>query len=215
MLAVHASWSADDRELLVWAEDGELPPALPPGPGRPPPGRPAARRPPPGQPAPGQPPPHPFAASSSRVAEVLGDLGAFAGVSAETSGSRGTSVLWLPGAPGAPHASPQLVRQDPDTPPPGAPARRDGGRGASALALHPFEVPVLRLGPGAALDLLLAATSPGTVRPGLHVGDSVRALGAVAELALEVVAGGRFLPDLVVEGGRHLARWTRAPAPRG
>jgi SNF2 family DNA or RNA helicase len=195
VLAVHTSWSGKDQTLLVWAEDGDLPAAVTPRRGRPPP---AARK----------PARHPFAASSADVARAIGDLGPFAGVSAETSGVHGTCTLWLPGTPDSPEASPQLVRAEPDTPPGVRTAREGDGRGTSpTLALHPFVVPVLRVPPGPALDFLVTAGSPGADRPGLHMGASVRALGAVAELALEIAAGGRVLPDLVADGGRHVARW--------
>jgi SNF2 family DNA or RNA helicase len=188
MLAVHASWSVDDGALVVWAEDGDLPAAAPLRRGR------TAKG--------GRASPHPFAAPASRVAEALGALGTFAALAAGGSGSPCRRVFWLPGAPGSPAPSPQLVRPAPDVP-----AGSDGG-GRSPTALQPFLVPVLDVEPAAALDLLLAAAGPGADRPGLHVGDSVRALGAVAELALEAVAGGRVLPHLESAGRRYAARWT-------
>src|SRR5579862_611519 len=198
VLAVHASWNVHDDALLLWAEDGELPASAPRRPGR----RPAS-------PAPA---PHPFAVPAASVLEALGGLGAFAGVSAETSGAGRTQVLWLPGTP-AP--STDLVRAEPTEGTDGEQGDASGGTTAAPrrerprrTRLSPFLVPVVQLEPGVALDVLLAAAMPDSGGPTIRFGASVAAFSAVAELALEVVAGGRVLPDLTAEGGRHVARWT-------
>jgi len=201
VLAVHASWNVHDDALLLWAEDGELPASAPRRPGR----RPAS-------PAPA---PHPFAVPAASVLEALGGLGAFAGVSAETSGAGRTQVLWLPGTPGAPAPSTDLVRAEPTEGTDGEQGDASGGTTAAPrrerprrTRLSPFLVPVVQLEPGVALDVLLAAAMPDSGGPTIRFGASVAAFSAVAELALEVVAGGRVLPDLTAEGGRHVARWT-------
>jgi hypothetical protein len=128
------------------------------------------------------PQPHPFRAAPSRlvgaVLEVAPTLHGALANAAETS-----QVVWLPGKPHAPLASPELVRAE-NTP---ASARRAPG-------LWPFLVNALRLAPSAGLDLALALGPVGS--PELHAGASVATFAALAALALEIAAAGRVLPDL-------------------
>jgi SNF2-related domain/SNF2 Helicase protein/Helicase conserved C-terminal domain len=182
MLALHVLWSTEEQgSLLVWAEDGELPATCPPQRGR----RPAVPR----------PRPHPFAAPAEHIADALASCGASGAGAAAAGGDDDHAVVWLPGRPDAPGPSSQLVRTADEPPAP-----------AGKAELWPFSVPVLRCPPSAALDVLLSTAGAGAA--GLHVGASVVALAAVAELALEVVAGGRVLPDLATDGrGSYVARW--------
>jgi len=189
MLALHEAWDLSGTgSVVLWAEDGEGPPRLPPRRGR----RPTVQR----------PSPHPFAASSSQLVTALGDLGSALTRFSVAKGQEEEVVLWLPGTEAGPEPSSQLVRSA--WPPDQSPA---GSRGSDGVVtLRPYVVPALRLSPGPALDVTLALA--GCRTPELHPGASVTALAAVAGLALEVVAGGRLLPDLVVTGhGGHLARW--------
>jgi len=187
MLAVHAIWDhLGSGELVVWAEDGDLPTSGPPSRGR----RPSVPR----------PRPHPFAAPTEVVAEALAATGLALARSAVAAAAPGEAVVWLPGTRSGPASSPQLVRSGPDAP---GSAQLDGDE---APALWPFAVPALRLPPGAAIDLLVALADAAT--PALHPGASVTVLAALSGLALELVAGGRVVPDLVVaHDGRRLARW--------
>ncbi len=185
VLAVHALWSPGAGDLLLWAEDSA---ATGTGKAR------RGRR--PARPRPG---PHPFAASSERVASALAASGA--GVALAARGvAHDRASLWLPAADGAPEASPQLVRESDE--PWSLPA--EGGAG---LSLRPFSVPALRLGPGAALDMVLALSSYES--PEVVPGASVKALASLAGLALEAVGGGRALPGLATgPHGRYVARWS-------
>lgn len=191
MLALHAVWSTEEAgALLVWAEDGERSSTGRPRRGRRPP-RPT-------------PEPHPFAAPVAQIVEALASSGAAIGRSATLAGQEGAVVLWLPGRLGAPEASSQLVRVYEE--PTAGPFTSGGPGSENGWGLWPFSVPVLRCPASAALDLLVSVAGCDT--PGLHVGASVAVLAGVVELALEVAAGGRVLPDLVTDGrGRHLARW--------
>ncbi len=189
MLGLHALWDhRGDGRLLLWAEDGDLPAAGSPLRGR----RPRLPR----------PRPHPFAPPAERIVAGLAGSGSATVATAAGAATVGTAVLWLPGAPSAPEASSQLVRStDLAGAEPGRAAGADGPPG-----LWPFVVPTLALPADLALDLLLVAADHQS--PELHPGASVTALAAVAGLALEIVAGGRVLPELANEGSRWLARWT-------
>ncbi|MGC8626027.1 MAG: DEAD/DEAH box helicase [Acidimicrobiales bacterium] len=108
------------------------------------------------------------------------------------------AVLWLPGAQTSPEASPELVRA-------AGPNSADAKR--QMPELWPFVVPVLRLPAGPALDLVVALSDYRSAE--LVPGASVRALAAVAGLALEIVGGGRVLPGLSTDDlGRPTARWS-------
>jgi len=143
---------------------------------------------------------HPFAAPPERIVAALGSCGSLLARAAASSGVPDEAVLWLPGLEDAPSPSSQLVRDDGEIATSG-PGRRQ------APALWPFIVPVLSCAPEPALDLLIGLA--GTDSAAVHVGASIPALASVAELALEMAAGGRVLPELVVdEHGRHAARWS-------
>ncbi|HEX6912880.1 MAG TPA: DEAD/DEAH box helicase [Longimicrobium sp.] len=137
--------------------------------------------------APRGPHPHPFAAGAEELRAALGRILPVAHAGA------GDIPLHLPSRARAPAASPHLAH-----------VVREGG-GAPAET-RPWAVPVLSLTAGSALDVLLAV--PASASDGVVAGDSVRALGELAKLALELVAGGRVLPVLEpAHGGRWTARW--------
>ena len=102
--------------------------------------------------------------------------------------------LLLPSSKVGPQPSPHLLRADQD----------DGPAGRFGL-LHPWVVPVVSLGPAAALDVLLGFPSADV--PGIAVGDSARFLAEAAKLALELLARGRVLPTLERREDHWLARW--------
>jgi non-specific serine/threonine protein kinase len=106
-----------------------------------------------------------------------------------------SQVVWLPGKPHAPLASPELIRTTGDTP----------GSARRAPGLWPFEVAALRLSPSAGLDAALALGAVGS--PELHAGASVSTFAILAALALEIVAAGRVLPNLRRGPEGHQAVW--------
>ncbi len=87
-----------------------------------------------------------------------------------------------------------------------------GGRAVDLTLLLPGSTgllrrrwPTLAINPNVALDALpaLAQEAP----PGVRLGLSAQVLARICELALELLAGGRFLPALLRAGERHVARW--------
>ena len=169
MLAVHLLWT-DDRGggFLLWGEDSDLPLSGPPRRGR--------------NPTVPVPQPHPFTAAGSRLVEGVLDVAPSLHAALAESAAE-SRVVWLPGKPHAPLASPELIRAE--SAPPAA--RRAPG-------LWPFEVTALWLSPSAGLDVALALSGVGS--PEIHAGASVSTFAALAALALEIVAAGRVLPDL-------------------
>jgi SNF2-related domain/SNF2 Helicase protein/Helicase conserved C-terminal domain len=129
---------------------------------------------------------HPFASPVARLMAVLGAALATDAVSA------GELTVLLPSGRRGPLASPELVREEPVPPEP-------------VVGVAPWQVPVLAVEPGVAVDLLLAP--PSSVRAGA----SLRYLGEVAKLACELTAAGRVLPSVSEEAGRHRARWRPVP----
>ena len=93
---------------------------------------------------------------------------------------------------------------------PASPARRaraEKPAAASPAQLSPFIVPVVLVPASPAIDALLALADQAS--PELRPGASVAVFAALAGLALEIVAGGRVLPGLLVgERGQYLARWS-------
>ncbi len=139
--------------------------------------------------------PHPFAADARELRQALRPL-----VAAERPAA-GEITLHLPSRGRVPLASPQLAHVAPAGPASGA----DGQTTA-------WTAGVLSLAGADALDVLLAlpaaASDNGIAIEGVVLGDSVRAFGEFAKLALEMVAGGRVLPLLErTHGGRWMARW--------
>ena len=139
------------------------------------------------------PQPHPFTATGTRLVEGVLDV-APSLHAAVANGAAESHVVWLPGKPHAPLASPELIRTESAT----ASSRRPPG-------LWPFEVTTLRVSPSAGLDIALALGGVGS--PELHAGSSVSTFAALAALALEIVAAGRVLPDLRRGAGGYEAVW--------
>jgi SNF2 family DNA or RNA helicase len=132
--------------------------------------------------------PHPFAAEIGELRAALRER-----VVVDRAGA-GEITLHLPSRNRAPVASPHLAHV--------APEHAGGGD----VRTTPWSAAVLTLsGPDAMLALRSAEEDGGE---GVVMGDSVRAFGELAKLALEMVAGGRVLPLLErAHGGRWLARW--------
>ncbi|HEU0301965.1 MAG TPA: DEAD/DEAH box helicase [Longimicrobium sp.] len=133
--------------------------------------------------------PHPFAATSAELRRALLERFPVARAGA------GEITLHLPSRGRAPLPSPQLAHLAPE-------AARTGAVAQAAA----YTVPILSLAGQGALDALLALPAAG--QDDVAVGDSVRAFGELAKLALELAAGGRVLPLLErAHGGRWTARW--------
>jgi superfamily II DNA or RNA helicase len=182
MLAIHGIWS--QRTLALWAEDAALLSAVPSAPA----GRAAGLR------------DHPFAATFDDLADVLAEFGENA-ADLVRKAAEDDLTLWLPGASGAPAASPDLISDS---------AKRK--RPASAR-LAERRVPALLFEPKAALALLAAIGQP---VPGQHdgrsgrgvAGGSVLYLAAIGALAADLAARGRVLPGLDQDGdGGYQACW--------
>jgi hypothetical protein len=135
--------------------------------------------------------PHPFAADARELREALRPL------TPVNRAAAGEITLRLPSRGRVPLASPHLAHVAPE----GA-----GGDGQATA----WTAGALSLSGPDALDVLLAlpaAAADGAEMEGVALGDSVRAFGELAKLALEMVAGGRVLPLLErAHGGRWTAR---------
>ncbi len=183
---IHALWDlVDPPGLLIWAEDGSVVHE-------------EAVHEPDGS---SSPPLHPFALGSAALGELVGEAlsadGSAAAVLAGSEWLESQAVVWLPGRESLPEPSPGLVIT--------AEAAL-GGPSRSARSLKPYTVPVVRMAAGAAVDVLPVLA--GTERPEMRPAASLRALATLGELALEVVAAGRMIPDLVTcEGGSFRALW--------
>ena len=179
--------------LCLWAEDPDLPPA---------PGTELAGTAPSGVQLPQ---PHPFACQAAELADML----------AERPGSQEAVrkavhdelILQLPTAGAGPLASPELVRPE-AAGAPGAPGHPAAAR-RSRVSLASWRVPVLALGPAAALVVLCDSGLGGSGPPdeGAIAGGSLTYLAAVARFAASLAARGRVLPVLEAEGATYAARW--------
>jgi non-specific serine/threonine protein kinase len=167
MLALHALWSRRGR-LCIWAEDGAVHISTPSRRR----GRPRAN------PAPVD---HLFAARAETVLAALIQTGV--DVSTTATSTEEQLTLWLPCAGGIPTASPELVWTD-----------EQSGPSAAANRLVRFTMAGISFAPGPALDTLLDLAAAHEAPVG--IGASVLALATLAGLALELTAGGRFLPGL-------------------
>src|SRR5205809_7085442 len=149
MRVIHGVWA--HGALCLWAEDPDLPPrsgAIPSGPapfGTVPSGVHLPR-------------PHPFACQAAELADLLASSPGSASTptgDAVRKAIHDELTLQLPSAGGGPLASPELVRPEapgipgvPVTPGASVPAR------CGRVSLASWRVPVLALGPAAALALL-------------------------------------------------------------
>jgi len=179
MLVIHGVWS--ERALALWAEDSDLPAQAPPG-------------------LAAQPRDHPFAASPGLLADVLSEFGEPAGDLVRKA-AEDELVLWLPGGPGTPAASPDLIR---DT---------TGHKPASAAVLAAWRVQTLSFEPAAALAILAATGQPvagqhdGRSGRGVAAG-SVLYLASIAALAADLAARGKVLPGIAeTTDGGSVACW--------
>jgi superfamily II DNA or RNA helicase len=175
VIALHAVWSRDSQ-LCVWGEDSALPARAPKRRGRRP-AKPRART-------------HPFACAVHDLTGALDALGVSLGSGASVDREL---PLLLPSFDDGPQHSPQLLSADE--------VRRPG----NLELLDPWVVPVIGLGPAAALEVLLALSpSPPA---GLALGDSLRFLAEAGKLALELIARGRVLPGLARRDEGWVAWW--------
>jgi superfamily II DNA or RNA helicase len=187
MRVIHGIWA--HGALCLWAEDPDLPPVP--------------------DVAPSDvhlPQPHPFACQAAELADML--AGRPGSQDAVRKAVHDELTLQLPTAGGGPLASPELVRPEaagtPGDPGNPAPARR------SRVSLLGWRVPVLALGPAAAL-VVLCNSGPGGSGPpdeSAIAGGSLTYLATVARFAASLAARGRVLPVLEAEGATYAAaRW--------
>jgi len=141
-----------------------------------------------------KPRPHPFALRVGELEEILGKLGSIEKAHAFDA------TLHLPSFKRGPEPSPQLVRMD--VPQPG-----------EHVGVVPWTAYVLSMVHVDAADFLLDL--PGTAPDGVVIGDTLRALGEVAKLALELVARGRVLPWIELGHAGYRARWKPALTDEG
>jgi non-specific serine/threonine protein kinase len=134
---------------------------------------------------------HPFVPPAGRIGEVAAVLGWPA------PSGHGELALLLPSSSSIP------------LPSPGLPARKTH---AVAPRLRRWRVPATHFKPGAALDLLLRL--PSDLPSGITLGSSLPYWERLAEVAVELLARGRYLPELYDAGGeRFAARWRPALSP--
>src|SRR5262249_21003193 len=100
-------------------------------------------------------------------------------------------LLLLPTINKTPQASPHLIQED----------KPQEGK----VTLVGWRVPALTLAPTFALDLLIGL--PEGAPAGVVFGNSLRFFSAVAKLALELVARGRFLPAMKKNSSSVFACW--------
>ena len=112
-------------------------------------------------------------------------------------GTRGTAVLALPNEGRGPSASAEVRRTRAETPP------------AQSPAVGQWEVPTLVLDSQNALAYLLASSDAEFDLERPIAGADLRALQAVAGLAVDLVGRGRVLPGVRAAGnGRAMAMWS-------
>ncbi|HXW46032.1 MAG TPA: DEAD/DEAH box helicase [Streptosporangiaceae bacterium] len=207
MLAIHGVWA--QGVLALWAEDSELPSAVPARSARP------SR----------VPRSHPFCASPDVVADALAEFGETVGDLVRKAADD-ELTLWLPGSAASPAPSPDLIRDD-------IVPRRPAGSGAGAQPLNAWRVLTLTFDPAPALALLALIGQPPTGQPvagqleldgfaaadqatGPHgarsgravMSGSVHYLAATGALAADLAARGRVLPGLdKVDDGNYMAIW--------
>jgi SNF2 family DNA or RNA helicase len=134
-------------------------------------------------------PPHPGQLDLDALHERLAEL-----PSSATIPDEGERTIWLPAAGGAP-----------------LPLREQRDAGAELpegpVALAPWRVRGLLLGPGQAVEALLFLGA------GRDAGSDLRAWHAAALLAFELLAGQQLVPALAREGKALRARWRPRPTP--
>jgi SNF2 family DNA or RNA helicase len=129
---------------------------------------------------------HPFSAPARALREALArfDLNVSAG---ET-----LIAVRLPSVGDAPQPSRPFIYESAAT---GAPT------------LRPWAVATLALSPNDAYAALAGLPIGDDDTPGVELGDDLRFWAVAARFALELLAGQRFVPTLVKEGDKTLARW--------
>jgi len=142
-----------------------------------------------------KPRPHPFALRVGELKEIVGKLGTM-----EERAHAFDATLHLPSFKRAPEASPQLVRTEAPSP-------------GEHVGVAPWTADVMAMLHPDAVDFLLDL--PETAPEGVVIGDTLRALGEVAKLALELVARGRVLPWIEQGHAGYRARWKPALTDEG
>ena len=194
MTVLHAAWLSDSDRLVLWAEDENRPgvaPTRPPRRGRP------TRR----------PKPHPFALDSDDLRLAVAEIGGTEAV--DLLGEEDVQLtLELPRSGADPIASPPDGED--------LAGARDGAVPATtAEDLSLWTASGYALGAGAAAQLLrLLVPEQGSNQPltdtaptSVALGADVRFAALAVAMAVELLARGRFLPDLEFTADQWWARW--------
>ena len=182
MFSIHAFWSTSNS-LFLWGEDSELLSKS----------RSTRKK----DAKSSKPSGHPFAASVDQISHAVAGSGSQASLLLALASK---ADIWLPSTSKGPDPSPKLKLASYQ------PYSNELETTKESF-LSRWNVPVLGFAAEPALDVLLALSL--LTRSEILLGDSVTLLSSIASLALEIVAGGRFLPDLMVDDtGRGVAGWT-------
>ena len=119
--------------------------------------------------------PHPFALPAASLKKIL------TGLPGQVPVIEDTLVLWLPTTGQAPEPSPEVR------------VRAGHLREKNTVVLHAWEIPVVRIPVSSAVPFLLSKDSS---RGEYLWGATLRAWGVVALFACEIVARGRYAPDI-------------------
>jgi len=187
MLVIHGVWA--HGALCVWAEDSVRPAARPAR---------SARTVTPLR-------PHPFAGAAAALADALAEQPDLTDLVRKATEDELT--LWLPGTSLRPAGSPDLTDLAADSAPSVdvtirlgtavAEARRGGSAAPAAdTSLAPWQVPVLRFDPDAALDLLRVVGPQDARLADAVLAGSMHYLAALGALAMDLAARARVLPGL-------------------
>ncbi len=188
MIVLHAAWLLRTDGLCLWAEGGGPAVAVPRR------GRQTRKR---------RPEPHPDALDTDGIRLALAELGGFAAQDAIAKAVDTDVSLELPLAGSGPARSPWL---EDDV------SAAQGANGSSGERSPAWTAPAIVVEPPQAADLVLALTTANPAdtlfeQSGIVPAFDLRFAARSAEMVLELITRGRFLPDLELAGDGWRARW--------
>ncbi|MGO9343465.1 MAG: DEAD/DEAH box helicase, partial [Acidimicrobiales bacterium] len=190
MIVLHAAWLRRVDGLAFWAEDGVRPATASPRRGRTP------RR--------GRPEPHPFALDAEGIRLALAELGGFAAQDATSKAVDADVALELPLVGSGPAGSPRLEDDGTTTP--------EHTMSPSDERFPTWTAPSIIVEPAEVADVVLALTTADSTdalseQSGIVPAFDLRFAARSAEMVLELITRGRFLPGLELTGAGWQARW--------